>query len=45
MSVVKTGLEEAITSAAFDQPLLYGMFSVLLAVLTGWTASLMFRRD
>jgi uncharacterized protein (TIGR02186 family) len=45
MSVVKTGVEEAITSAAFDQPLLYGMFSVLLAVVTGWTASLMFRRD
>jgi uncharacterized protein (TIGR02186 family) len=45
MKVVKTGLEEAITSAAFDQPLLYGLFAVLLAVLTGWAASLMFRRD
>jgi len=45
MSVVKTGVEEAITAAAFNQPLLYGMFSVLLAVVTGWTASLMFRRD
>ncbi|RYH09374.1 MAG: TIGR02186 family protein [Alphaproteobacteria bacterium] len=45
MKVVKTGLEEAITAAAFDQPLLYGLFAVLLAVLTGWAASLMFRRD
>lgn len=45
MRVVKTGLEEAITAAAFDQPLLYGLFAVLLAVLTGWSASLMFRRD
>ena len=45
MRVVKTGLEEAITAAAFDQPLLYGLFAVLLAVLTGWAASLMFRRD
>lgn len=45
MQVVKTGLEESITSAAFDQPLLYGLFAVLLAVLTGWAASLMFRRD
>lgn len=45
MKVVKTGVEEAITAAAFDRPLLYGVFSVLLAVLTGWTASLMFRRD
>lgn len=45
MRVVKTGLEQAITRAAFDQPLLYGLFSVLLAVITGWMASLMFRRD
>lgn len=45
MNVVKTGLEEAITAAAFDQPLLYGLFAVLMAVLTGWTGSLMFRRD
>lgn len=45
MRVVKTGLEEAITAAAFDQPLLYGVFAVLLAVLTGWSASLMFRKD
>ena len=45
MQVVKTGLEESITAAAFDQPLLYGLFAVLLAVLTGWAASLMFRRD
>ncbi|MGV3548479.1 TIGR02186 family protein [Rhizobium sp.] len=45
MRVVKTGLEEAITAAAFDQPLIYGVFAVLLAVLTGWAASLMFRRD
>jgi uncharacterized protein (TIGR02186 family) len=45
MNVVKTGLEEAITSAAFEQPMMYGLFAVLLAVLTGWAASLMFRRD
>lgn len=45
MLVVKTGLEASITAAAFDQPLLYGLFAVLLAVLTGWAASLMFRRD
>lgn len=45
MHVVKTGLEEAITAAAFEQPLMYGLFAVLLAVLTGWAASLMFRKD
>jgi uncharacterized protein (TIGR02186 family) len=45
MKVVKTGVEEAITAAAFDQPLMYGLFAVLLAVITGWTASIVFRRD
>ncbi|MFM2278242.1 MAG: hypothetical protein RLZZ444_473 [Pseudomonadota bacterium] len=45
LRVVKTGLEQVITEAAFNSPFLYGLFSVLLAVITGWTASLMFRRD
>ncbi len=45
LEVVKTGIEETITFAATQRPLLYGMFSVLLAVITGWGASLMFRKD
>ncbi|WP_425502204.1 TIGR02186 family protein [Peteryoungia desertarenae] len=45
LRVVKTGLEEAITSAAHDRPVLYGMFAVLLALVTGWSASLIFRKD
>lgn len=45
LRVVKTGLEETITQAATERPLLYGLFSVLLAVISGWGASLMFRRD
>lgn len=45
LRVVKTGLEQQITDAAHNQPVLYGMFSVLLALLTGWGASLIFRRD
>ncbi|MDO9416302.1 TIGR02186 family protein [Pararhizobium sp.] len=45
MRVVKTGIEEAITRAAFDKPLAYGFFAVLLAVATGWLASVVFRRD
>lgn len=45
LEVVKTGLEEMITQAAIERPLLYGLFSVLLAVITGWVASLMFRKD
>ncbi|MBB4063920.1 TIGR02186 family protein [Gellertiella hungarica] len=45
LRVVKTGLEQAITDAAHQQPLLYGMASVFLALLTGWGASVLFRRD
>jgi uncharacterized protein (TIGR02186 family) len=45
LEVVKTGIEEAITFAATQRPLLYGIFAVLLAVLTGWAASLIFRKD
>ncbi|MDB5522924.1 MAG: putative transrane protein [Rhizobium sp.] len=45
LRVVKTGLEETITQAALERPLLYGIFSVMLAVISGWGASLMFRRD
>ncbi|MDQ0456912.1 TIGR02186 family protein [Rhizobium paknamense] len=44
LRVVKTGLEQAITDAAHNQPLLYGAFSVLLALLTGWLASMIFRK-
>lgn len=45
LEVVKTGLEESITFAAKQRPLFYGFFAVLLAVMTGWGASLMFRKD
>ena len=39
------GLEQAITRAAHDQPVAYGLFAVALAVITGWGASLLFRKD
>ena len=45
LRVVKTGLEQAITTAAHQQPFLYGLVAVLLAVVTGWLASIVFRRD
>jgi uncharacterized protein (TIGR02186 family) len=45
LRVVKTGFEQAITDAAHNNPLPYGVFAVLLAVITGWSASLIFRRD
>ncbi len=45
LRVVKTGIEQAITRAAHESPFLYGVLAVLLAVITGWLASVVFRRD
>ncbi|MFB2549743.1 TIGR02186 family protein [Ensifer soli] len=45
LRVVKTGLEQAITRAAHESPLVYGIVAVLLAVVTGWGASVAFRKD
>lgn len=45
LRVMKTGLEQMISSAAYNNSLAYGTLSVLLAVLTGWLASVVFRRD
>jgi uncharacterized protein (TIGR02186 family) len=45
LRVVKTGLEQMLTDAAHERPYLYGMFAVLIAAITGWLASLIFRKD
>ena len=45
LRVVKTGLEQAITDAAHEKPFFYGLFSVFLALLTGWTASVLFKKN
>lgn len=45
LRVVKTGIEQAITDAAHQRPIIYGMFCVLIAAITGWGASLLFRKD
>lgn len=45
LRVIKTGLEQTITDAAHETPFLYGLFCVFLAVVTGWGASLLFRKD
>ncbi|KPH07410.1 TIGR02186 family protein [Rhizobium acidisoli] len=45
LRVIKTGIEQMITDAAHGQPILYGCASVLLALITGWGASLIFRKD
>jgi uncharacterized protein (TIGR02186 family) len=43
--VYKFGFEQLVTNAARDHGLLYGLATSLMAVLTGWFASVVFRRD
>ncbi|MGX1787804.1 TIGR02186 family protein [Bosea sp. NPDC055332] len=43
--VVKTGAEQRMTSAAHERPLLYGLATVAVALLLGWLATVIFRRD
>jgi len=43
--VVKTGAEQSMASAAHDRPLLYGLATAVLALLFGWLATVIFRRD
>ena len=45
LRVIKTGLEDTISQAAHEHPFAYGLFAVVLAMLTGWSASLIFRKD
>ncbi|WFS01205.1 TIGR02186 family protein [Rhizobium tumorigenes] len=45
LRVIKTGIEQTITDAAHEQPIAYGFFAVFLAVVTGWTASFVFRKS
>lgn len=43
--VIKTGIEQRMASAAHEQPLFYGLATVLMALLLGWLSSVVFRRD
>lgn len=43
--VVKVGFERFVAQAARDHGLLYGLATAMLALLTGWFASVVFRRD
>lgn len=45
LRVVKSGMEQAISNAARETPIAYGFLCVLLAVVTGWSASVLFRKD
>ena len=45
LTVEKVGFERDIFEFAHNRPWTYGLLCVLLAALTGWTASRIFRRD
>ena len=43
--VIKTGFEQAVVDAARRNSLLYGAVAAAMAVVLGWFASVIFRRD
>jgi uncharacterized protein (TIGR02186 family) len=43
--IVKIGFEQFVASAAHEYGLLYGIATAMMALLTGWVASVVFRRD
>jgi uncharacterized protein (TIGR02186 family) len=45
LRVDKAGLEQFITQAAHQQPLIYGFVAVFLALFTGWGASVILHRS
>ena len=45
LEVIKTGFEQYVADAAADYGLLYGIATAMMALLIGWLASVVFRRD
>ncbi|HET7849814.1 MAG TPA: TIGR02186 family protein [Pseudolabrys sp.] len=45
LDVIKVGFEQYVADAARDYGLLYGTATMLMALMTGWIASVLFRRD
>jgi uncharacterized protein (TIGR02186 family) len=45
LEVYKAGFEQVVTSTAQNHGLLYGIITAMMALLTGWVASVAFRRD
>ena len=43
--IVKVGFEQFVVTAARDHGLAYGLATAMMALLTGWMASVVFRRD
>lgn len=45
LRVTKTGLGRAVYDYSRHQPVLYGLFAVIMALLSGWVAAAIFQRD
>jgi uncharacterized protein (TIGR02186 family) len=45
LDIIKVGFEQYVADAARDHGFLYGLATMLMALLTGWVASVVFRRD
>jgi len=45
LEVIKAGLEQYVAEAAVSNGLLYGIATALMALITGWVGSAIFRRD
>jgi uncharacterized protein (TIGR02186 family) len=43
--IVKVGFEQFVANASQDYGLLYGITTAMMAIMTGWFASVVFRRD
>lgn len=43
--IIKVGFEQFVADAARDYGFLYGLATAMMALLTGWLASVVFRRD
>jgi uncharacterized protein (TIGR02186 family) len=45
LEIIKVGVEQFVASAARDYSFLYGLGVVMIALVTGWLASIVFRRE
>jgi uncharacterized protein (TIGR02186 family) len=45
LEVYKSGFEQVVTTAAHEYGFLYGLATAMMALATGWFASVVFRRD
>ena len=43
--IVKVGFEQFVATTALQNSLIYGLFTAALALMTGWMASIVFRKD